>query len=58
MHLAVALGVPVVGIYCNSAPSRTGPLGAGRIAIRGGIGRPPSPAEILQALGDVAPALA
>jgi heptosyltransferase-1 len=58
MHLAVALGVPVVGIYCNSEPSRTGPLGAGRIAIRGGIGSPPAPADILQALGDVAPALA
>ena len=58
MHLAVALGVPVVGIYCNSEPSRTGPLGAGRIAIRGGIGRPPSPADVLGALGEVAPALA
>ena len=58
MHLAVALGVPVVGIYCNSEPSRTGPLGAGRIAIRGGIGKPPSPADVLGALGEVAPALA
>lgn len=58
MHLAVALGVPVVGIYCNSEPSRTGPLGAGRIAIRGGIGSPPSPADVLGALGEVAPALA
>jgi len=58
MHLAVALGVPVVGIYCNSEPSRTGPLGAGRIAIRGGVGKPPSPADVLGALGEVAPALA
>ena len=58
MHLAVALGVPVVGIYCNSEPSRTGPLGAGRIAIRGGVGKPPSPADVLSALGEVAPALA
>ncbi len=58
MHLAVALGVPVVGIYCNSEPARTGPLGAGRIAIRGGIGSPPSPADVLAALGEVAPALA
>jgi heptosyltransferase-1 len=58
MHLAVALGVPVVGIYCNSEPSRTGPLGPGRIAIRGGAGRAPAPAEVLEALGEVAPALA
>ncbi|MGH8680670.1 MAG: lipopolysaccharide heptosyltransferase I [Burkholderiales bacterium] len=58
MHLAVALGVPVVGIYCSSEPARTGPLGPGRIAIRGGAGRPPSPAEVLDALGEVAPALA
>ncbi len=58
MHLAVALGVPVVGIYCNSEPARTGPLGPGRIAIRGGAGRPPSAAEVLDALGEVAPALA
>ncbi len=58
MHLAVALGVPVVGIYCNSEPARTGPLGPGRIAVRGGRGRPPSPADVLDALGEVAPALA
>jgi heptosyltransferase-1 len=58
MHLAVALGVPVVGIYCNSEPARTGPLGPGRIAIRGGVGRPPSPADVLGALGEVAPGLA
>jgi heptosyltransferase-1 len=58
MHLAVALGVPVVGIYCSSEPSRTGPLGAGRIAIRGGAGRPPSAADVLGALGEVAPGLA
>jgi heptosyltransferase-1 len=57
MHLAVALGVPVVGIYCNSDPSRTGPLGAGRIAIRGGLRNPPSVADVLGAIGEVAPAL-
>jgi heptosyltransferase-1 len=58
MHLAAALGVPAVGIYCNSDPSRTGPLGAGRIAVRGGVGRAPSPDEVFAALGEVAPVLA
>jgi len=58
MHLAVAQRVPVVGIYCSSEPSRTGPLGTGRISVRGGIGRPPSAAEVLDALADVAPSLA
>jgi heptosyltransferase-1 len=58
MHLAVALAVPVVGIYCNSEPARTGPLGPGRIAIRGGAGRPPSVADVLGALAEVAPGLA
>ena len=58
MHLAVALKVPVVGIYGASEPGRTGPLGPGPIAHRGGVGRPPSATEVLDALGEVAPALA
>lgn len=57
MHLAVALGTPVVGVYCGSAPARTGPLGAGPIAVRGGLGHLPSAAEVLAALHEVAPGL-
>lgn len=58
MHLAVALGTPVVGVFCNSAPARTGPLGPGPIAVRGGLGDPPAPAAVVAALDEVAPALA
>ena len=58
MHLAVALRTPVVAIFCSSAPARTGPLGSGPIAVRGGPGDPPSAAAVLAALDEVAPALA
>jgi heptosyltransferase-1 len=53
MHLAAALRVPVVGIFCDSEPLDAQPLGAGRTAYRGGIGMPPSAAEVLAALGQV-----
>ena len=58
MHLAAALGVPVVGIFCDSEPLDAKPLGAGRTTYRGGIGKPPSAAEVLAALREVAPGLA
>jgi heptosyltransferase-1 len=58
MHLAAALGVPVVGIFCDSEPLDAKPVGAGRTTYRGGIGKPPGAAEVLAALREVAPALA
>jgi heptosyltransferase-1 len=58
MHLAAALRTPVVAIFANSDPARTGPLGSGPIAIRGGVGDPPSAAAVLAALDEIAPALA
>jgi heptosyltransferase-1 len=58
MHLAVALRTPVVAVFVNSEPARTGPLGSGPIAVRGGSGDPPSVAAVLAALDEVAPALA
>ena len=57
MHLAVALRTPVVAVFCNSDPARTGPLGSGPIAVRGGLGDPPTAAAVLAALDEVAPAL-
>jgi heptosyltransferase-1 len=54
MHLAAALGVPVVGIFCDSEPLDARPLGAGRTTYRGGLGKPPSAAEVLAALCEVA----
>jgi heptosyltransferase-1 len=58
MHFAAAFRTPVVGIYCDSEPSQARPVGAGPIAARGGIGKPPSAAEVLAAFDEVAPALA
>ena len=57
MHLAAALRVPVVGIFCDSEPLDAKPLGAGRTAYRGGIGSPPSTSDVLAALDEVAPSL-
>src|SRR5512134_61298 len=49
-HLAAALGVPAVGIYCGSDPALTGLYGAPLARNAGGPGRPPSVAEVLQLL--------
>ncbi len=57
MHLAAALRVPVVGIFCDSEPLDAQPRGMGRTAYRGGVGKPPSAAEVLAALGEVEPSL-
>lgn len=57
MHLAAALRVPVVGIFCDSEPLDAQPIGIGRTAYRGGIGKPPSAAEVLAALVEIEPSL-
>jgi heptosyltransferase-1 len=49
-HLAAALEVPVVGLYCGSDPALTGLEGQGRLRNLGGAGRPPAVAEVLGAL--------
>lgn len=49
-HLAAALGVPAVGIYCGSDPALTGLYGAPLARNAGGPARPPSVAEVLQLL--------
>ena len=48
-HLAVALGVPTVGIYCGSDPELTGLYGA-RTKNLGGPAAPPAAGEVLAAL--------
>ena len=53
LHLAAALGVPVVGIFLGSEPGLTGPLGGGKIAVVGSAGVAPSVAEVLGALDRV-----
>jgi heptosyltransferase-1 len=37
MHLAAAMGTPVVGLFGPTAPDRTGPYGSGHVIIRTGI---------------------
>jgi heptosyltransferase-1 len=53
LHVAAALGVPLVGIFLGSEPGLTGPLGSGPIAIVGGKGTVPDAAEVLCALDRV-----
>jgi heptosyltransferase-1 len=53
-HLAAALRVPVVGIFCDSEPLDARPLGTGRTAFRGGVGEPPSASEVIAALAELA----
>jgi heptosyltransferase-1 len=57
MHLAAALRVPVVGVFCDSEPLDAQPLGAGRTAYRGGIGQPPAARDVLEALAGLVPEL-
>jgi heptosyltransferase-1 len=49
-HLAAALGVPTIGIFCGSDPVRTGLYGAPRARNLGAPGAPPEPSQVLAAL--------
>jgi heptosyltransferase I len=53
LHLAAALGVPVVAIFAGSEPGLTGPVGQGPIAVVGDNGQVPSVAEVAGALARV-----
>jgi heptosyltransferase-1 len=53
LHLAAALGVPLVGIFVGSEPGLTGPRGAGRIAVVGGRASMPAAGEVVAALDRV-----
>jgi len=55
LHLAAALGVPLVGIFLAGDPARTGPMGAGPIAIVGGPGKLPAVGDVVAALERVVP---
>jgi heptosyltransferase I len=50
LHLAAALGVPLVAIFVGSEPGLTGPMGAGPIAVVGGKRQFPSVAGVVGAL--------
>jgi heptosyltransferase I len=49
-HLAAALGVRTVGVYCGSDPTLTGLYGAPHATNVGTLGRAPDAAEVLRAL--------
>jgi heptosyltransferase-1 len=46
LHLAAALGVPLVAIFLGSEPGLTGPVGPGKIEVLGAKGAPPSVVEV------------
>ena len=46
LHLAAALGVPLVAIFVGSQPHLTGPVGNGPIAVLGAEGAAPSVEEV------------
>ncbi len=50
-HLAVALGVPTVGIYCATSPGLTGLHGGANAVNVGDAGRVPAVAEVVAAIG-------
>ena len=50
-HLAVALRVPTVGIYCATNPALTGLHGGADAVNVGGAGAPPTVEAVLQAIG-------
>lgn len=49
-HLAAALNVPTVGVYCATDPAATGIHGSTRAANLGGIGAPPAVSEVVAAI--------
>lgn len=53
MHLAAALGVPLVAIFTGSKPALTGPVGRGRLSILGDDGVVPSVAAVMDAVAKI-----
>ena len=52
-HLAVAVNVPVIGLYCGSDPALTGLLGGKWVRNLGTRGTPPEVADVISALEPV-----
>jgi heptosyltransferase-1 len=55
IHLAAALSVPVVALYCASEPGLTGVYTSSPAVNLGGAGNPPDPASVISALEGLAP---
>jgi heptosyltransferase I len=54
VHLAAALGVPLVAIFVSSEPGLTGPVGPGPIAVIDGKGKAPEHDEVIAAISELA----
>jgi heptosyltransferase I len=54
VHLAAALGVPLVAIFVSSEPGLTGPHGPGPIAIIDGRGKPPDHNQVIATITELA----
>jgi heptosyltransferase I len=54
VHVAAALGVPLVAIFIGSEPGLTGPMGSGLIEVVGGKGAAPQPTDVLRAVDRIA----
>jgi heptosyltransferase-1 len=50
LHLAAALGVPLVAIFAGSEPSLTKPVGNGPLKVLGAHGAPPSVDAVREAV--------
>ena len=55
LHLAAALGVPLVAIFLGTEPGQHGPLGAGKIEIAGALNEMPSVSDVRAAVERIAP---
>ena len=55
LHVAAALGVPLVAVFIGTEPGQHGPLGAGKIEIVGTLGVMPSVDEVRAAVERIAP---
>ncbi|HEY4143027.1 MAG TPA: lipopolysaccharide heptosyltransferase I [Pseudolabrys sp.] len=53
LHLAAALGVPLVAIFAGSQPSLTKPVGTGKLTVLGAHGAPPSLDEVREAVASL-----
>ena len=50
LHLAAALGVPLVAIFVGSELRLTGPMGSGPMAVVGGMGETPTVEAVMAAV--------
>jgi heptosyltransferase-1 len=54
LHLAAALGVPLVAIFAGSKPHLTGPVGSGPLTVLGVQGAPPAVDAVIDAVSRIA----